>query len=191
MNPAASTETGAAAGCVTGRFQPLHLGHLELFLRVLQRHERLIVGITNPDASARRLVDAHASRHLRSENPFTYYERLCFVGAALTSAGVRPEVYDIVPFPLHQPELWFDYVPPGTRQYVRVYSAWEASKAGSMREHGFPVVVVEGAEKAHEATVIRHALRHGLAWRESVPPGVAELVDRFLAARSLDQRCGS
>lgn len=185
-----SSGTGSVAGCVTGRFQPLHLGHLELLLRVAAREDRLIVGITNPDAAARVPVAANASRHLRSENPFTYYERLGFVQAALAGAGVPPDAYDVVPFPLHQPGLWFDYVPSGTRQYVRVYSDWEAAKVRSMREHGYPVVAIEGEEKAYEATAIRSALRHGRDWRESVPPGVAELVDRMLHERSLDQRCG-
>jgi cytidyltransferase-like protein len=190
VNSSGSPGPATVAGCVTGRFQPLHLGHLDLFLRVLAQRQHLIVGITNPDPSARQRVDANVRRHLQSENPFTYYERARMVGAALDSAGVAPHAHDVVPFPLHRPEVWFDYVPPGSVQYVRVYSDWERSKARSLREHGYEVVVLDGGDKEHEATAIRHALRTGGAWRGSVPQGVAELVDRFLRERPLDQRSG-
>lgn len=193
MSIARQPEAAAAVGCVTGRFQPLHHDHLDLLLRVLGLHQHLIVGITNPDPSARVRVAANERRHLQSENPFTYYERLRLVTAALSAAGVPPLAYDVVPFPLHQPHVWFDYVPQASLQYVRVFSDWERSKVELLRRHGYEVVVIDAGHhlhhpKAHEATAIRRALRSGLAWRESVPPGAADLVERFLEERPLDQR---
>ncbi len=43
-----------ALACVTGRFQPLHDQHLELFEIALTHCEHLIIAITNPDPGARQ-----------------------------------------------------------------------------------------------------------------------------------------
>lgn len=174
---------------MTGRFQPLHLDHLELLLHALDRHERLVVGITNPDPSTRSPEASNPSRHLAASNPFTYWERLQFVRAALAGAGVAWERVEVVPFPMHRPELGCFYASADAVQYVRVYSPWEHDKVERLRAHGWSVVVLDGsAGKARAGSAVREALAHGEPWRNALPAAVAELVERFLAERSLEER---
>src|ERR1700758_3300621 len=99
----------SALSCVTGRFQPVHRQHLELFLEALATSDRLIVAITNPDPGARQPRAESAHRHLPESNPFTFWERLRMVRAALAGAGVTDDSVDVVPFPLHRPEVWPHY----------------------------------------------------------------------------------
>lgn len=172
----------APAGCVTGRLQPVHNGHLELFRMVLAAGLRLIVGITNPDPPSREAHPDHDSRHLAENNPFTFHQRLTMVHAALASAGISPVRYDIVPFPLHNPERVEHYVPLDVVQYVRVFSSpWEAGKADMLRGYGYTVELVDGdGEHRITASSIREAYRLGRPWRDLVPAPVADLVDDYI-----------
>ena len=45
-------------GVIHGRFQMLHLGHMEYLLAGKARCERLIIGISNPDATFTRFSSA-------------------------------------------------------------------------------------------------------------------------------------
>lgn len=163
-------------GCVTGRFQPLHRAHVELLLLVAARHDHLVVGITNPDPSTHAAEPASESRHEAAANPFTYYERYRFVHASLTEAGLVPQRFSIVPFPLHQPDLWYSYVPRDALQYVRIYSPWEQRKVELLQSH-YTVEVIEPDEpKAMSSSDIRSARARGVGWRALVPPAVSRQI---------------
>ena len=69
-------ESSGRDGIVLGRFQPLHLGHLEYLEAARRRCRRLFVGITNPDPGTRLPHSADPARSLPENNPFTYVERL-------------------------------------------------------------------------------------------------------------------
>jgi nicotinamide mononucleotide adenylyltransferase len=178
-----------ALTCVTGRFQPLHLQHLELLLEALATSERLIAAITNPDPGTREARPESAHRHLPESNPFTYHERLQLVGAALTEARVPAARFDIVPFPLHHPEVWPHYVPLRAEQLVRVHSPWEAAKARDLEAAGYAVRTLVGDPRTRISGVeVRRALREDGAWQALVPGAVVPLVERFVAERSLAAR---
>ena len=176
-------------GCVTGRLQPLHKEHQELFALVLERHDRLVVAVTNPDPGSRFADDANPVRHCARENPFTFYERQRFVVAALGELGVPGERFEVVPFPLHAGELVAQYVPLDTTQYVRVFSPWEDRKVDLLAGYGYPVARLEpSGSKRLSATEIRAALRDGGDWQESVPSAVVKLITAFLASMPLADR---
>ena len=65
-----------------GRFQPFHLGHLEVLLRIVKEHEPLIV-----------IGSAEISHTLR--DPFTAGERFMMIEAAMREADI--EKYTIIP----------------------------------------------------------------------------------------------
>jgi nicotinamide-nucleotide adenylyltransferase len=181
----------SSLSCVTGRFQPVHRQHLELFLEALGTSERLIVAITNPDPGTRAARPESAHRHLPEANPFTYYERLRLVRAALAGAGITEASVDVVPFPIHHAEVWPHYVPLGAIHLVRVSSAWEEAKARELEAAGYPVRVIRGGEHARlSGTEVRRALREGGQWREMLPGSVVPLVERLLADRPLAERGG-
>jgi nicotinamide mononucleotide adenylyltransferase len=163
-------------GCVTGRFQPVHRQHLELFGMVLRDCAHLIVAVTNPDQAARRAEPTSAHRHTDAANPFSYFQRVRLLAAALGGADMTDRS-TIVPFDLTRPATWPDYVPLQARQYVRVYSDWERDKAGRLAAAGYPVVVLDGFAAAKlDATEVRRRWRSGENWAELVPAATVPLL---------------
>ncbi|MDP8972736.1 MAG: adenylyltransferase/cytidyltransferase family protein [Actinomycetota bacterium] len=178
-------------GCVHGRFQPFHDGHLEYVLRARQRCERLIIGITAADPAGVRKENASPHRHEPASNPFTYFERLQMIQDTLLAEDLNPSTFAIVPFPIQDPGLIGHYVPKGTTQFVRVYSSWEEEKARRLRDEGFPVVVLDsGEEKKVSGSEVRRLMREGLPWEHLVPRSAAEVV-RWLLVEDPSRLRGS
>ena len=174
--------------CVTGRFQPVHQDHLRLFRSALAEGDRLLVAITNPDPGTRRAEPASGHRHRADANPFTYYERVELLSAALDAdGGLSPQCaahVRIVPFDLASPEHWGHYVPLSAVQYVGVYGSWEKEKVRRLRAGGYRVVEVPGDERTRRtSTAIRSALRAGQGWESLVPPATVPVLRAFLAGR--------
>lgn len=172
--------------CVTGRFQPVHHQHLELFALALRECSHLVVAVTNPDSESRRPESASAHRHTPAANPFTYYERVRLLTAALRGAGMGGRT-TIVPFDLARPQVWTQYVPPHARQFVRAYSAWERDKAERLATR-YPVTVLDGDQAVKvDATGIREQLGRG-AWSDALPPATVPVLRELLAATPLADR---
>ncbi|MGH9057010.1 MAG: adenylyltransferase/cytidyltransferase family protein [Acidimicrobiales bacterium] len=174
-------------GCCTGRFQPVHEQHLELFSIALQACRRLVVAVTNPDTDARHVEPTSTYRHLSSANPFTYYERTVLLGAALKGAGLA-ERCSIVPFDLTRSPLWPHYVPLGAVQFVRAYSDWEREKAGRLAAAGYRVVLLDGdPARQVRATDIRSRLQSG-GWEGCVPPAIVPPLEEMIHERTMAER---
>lgn len=174
-------------GAVTGRFQPVHAQHLELFGWVLDRHDHLVVAVTNPDTGARRAEPTSAHRHTDAANPFSYFERVLLLDAALRGAGLR-ERATVVPFDLTRPQLWHQYVPAHAEQVVRAYGAWERQKAAALAEH-YPTTVLDGNPDTRiSASELRERLVGGGDWRVGIPPATEPVLAELLAARPMRER---
>ncbi|HVL86064.1 MAG TPA: cytidyltransferase [Pseudonocardia sp.] len=174
-------------GCVTGRFQPVHDQHLELFGLVLARCAHLVVAVTNPDTGARHPEAAAPHRHTAQANPFTYYERARLLDAALAGAGLRDRA-TVVPFDLTRPHLWHQYVPVHARQFVRVHGPWERTKAAWLAGAGYAVTVFDGDPATRVAATDLRALLAGDGWRHAVPAATVPVLDDLLAARPMRER---
>ena len=61
-------------GVVHGRFQVMHLKHMEYIMAAKMRCSKLFIGITNPDSMHTRESANDISRAERSANPLTYFE---------------------------------------------------------------------------------------------------------------------
>lgn len=167
--------------CVTGRFQPVHRQHLELFDIALRDAEHLIIAITNPDQGARREEASSAHRHRASANPFSYFQRVRLLQAALAGHGLAGRT-SLVPFDLTRAQHWNEYVPHSARQVVRVYSDWERHKAGLLADAGYPVLLVEGDPAGRlSSSEIRARLVPGGGWEPLVPPATVPLLRELLA----------
>ncbi|HLQ85097.1 MAG TPA: adenylyltransferase/cytidyltransferase family protein [Salinisphaeraceae bacterium] len=169
-------------GAVTGRFQPVHDQHIELFKLALQSCEHLIVAVTNPDLGSLYACTASAHRHRPADNPFTYYERVRLLTSTLAASGLLVRT-TLVPFDLGAPEHWPEYVPLQTRQFVRVYSAWEAAKVELLRAKGYHVEVLFGdVATRRSSTDIRACMRAGSEWQSLVPRAARPILQGLLAA---------
>jgi cytidyltransferase-like protein len=175
------------AGMIHGRFQPFHNGHLAYLLAAAARCRTLFVGITNPDRAHLRPEPEDPARHLPESNPFRYTERLLMVEGAAADAGAGP--VHVIPFPVTEPDLWDDYVPPGAVHYLRLFSPWGSAKLDRLRRAGHAVEVLDAPEgKAISGEQVRAALRAGAEWRHLVPPATARVIDALPPDRALAPR---
>lgn len=162
------------AGCLTGRFQPFHLGHLELFLTIAESHELVYVAITNPTIMSRNFESTNPDRHLPESNPFSFEERVRFVELVAKENGIDRKRVITVPFSLTEQSSWYSQVPPETLQYVRVYSPWEAHKVSVLGQR-YQVKMLMGNTTGMpiRATLIREAMKTDCPWTHLVPPCVS------------------
>jgi len=172
---------------VTGRFQPVHHQHLELFALALAGRDHLVVAVTNPDTGARHEASTSTHRHTDAANPFTYFERTRLLAAALAEADLAARA-TVVPFDLTRPWLWPEYVPLHAQQFVRAYSPWEEDKAGRLAEGGYAVTLLAGDPAAKlDASDVRVHLRDG-TWEPWVPASTVPVLRELLASRPMADR---
>ncbi len=70
-------------GYTHGRFQPLHNGHFNTFLKILEKYDELWIGIANPtrtyppnmDKLSEELRESIKKAKDPSNNPYTFLER--------------------------------------------------------------------------------------------------------------------
>jgi nicotinamide mononucleotide adenylyltransferase len=96
----------------------------------------------------------------------------------LRDEGYPLERIFIVPLPIHHPDRWQYYVPPGTAMFVVVYSPWERQKAERFRRAGLEVVVVDNLKKRISGQEVRSLLVSNGNWERLVPPTVARFLQR-------------
>jgi cytidyltransferase-like protein len=163
---------------IHGRFQPLHLGHLEYLLAGAERCDRLVVGITNPDPT---LVVEEATDPGRSEpaaNPCTYYERVLMVEGVLRDAGLPCERFCVVPFPHSFPERLRHYAPGDAVYLLTIYDQWGETKLDRFRAAGLRTEVMwRRAEKPISGARVRAAIAAGCGWEELVPAATARVIE--------------
>lgn len=174
---------------VTGRFQPFHTDHLELILRAVGESDRVIVGITNPDARSRIQDSQSPHRHRDDANPFSYFERQMMIARSLLAAGLAQAQFTIVPFPLEAPELWDGYIPRHAVQLVRTFTKWEDRKVELLRRGGYEVQAIPGdLQWRIAASDVRRAIVAGGDWREHLPQGTVEVLSE-IGEQELRSRC--
>lgn len=169
-------------GVVLGRFQPLHIGHMEFLEAARRRCGRLIVGITNPDIRAMEFHDADPKRSREDSNPFTFFQRLEMIERALGRAGWQPGEFSILPADIASAKALTALLPEPSRTVVlaTIYDEWGEEKAQRMTQQGFNVEVLwrrSMAERATSGTEIRSLMARGEPWRHLVPEGIAEMLE--------------
>ena len=175
-------------GIITGRFQGLHLGHMEYLLAGAERCGHLIVGVTNsaPWEEAPAELQGMA-RVKQSSNPFTFYERMVMLRDSLTEAGLPRESFDIVPFPIEHPERILNFVPRDAVCYVTIYDQWGEHKRQVLSDLGFRTEVMwvrDDSQRLTSGTEVRRLMAQGLPWEHLVPPAAR----RFIREQGLDAR---
>ena len=152
-------------GLFIGRFQPFHLGHLDVVRRLARAHDELVVAIGSANVSHSAL------------NPFTAGERLAMIHAACREAGVANAI--IVPLPdVGRNAVWVSHVASLVPRVSTVYSN-NPLPTRLFHEAGYRVAPARFHERAlYEGTRIRELMRKGDdAWRELVPDAVARVID--------------
>jgi len=174
-------------GVIHGRFQPLHLGHMEYLLEGKKRCKFLYIGITNPDPSLTKPVDVNPHRSEESANPFTYYERQAMLVEAMLEVGVKRWEFEIVPFPINVPGLLRYYTPTDATYYVTIYDEWGDYKLDVLNSLGLKTEVMwrrSPSQRLTSGAEVRELMRKNGNWESLVPPAVAKVIRE----RGLEQR---
>ncbi len=171
----------ARYGIVLGRFQPLHLGHVEYLAAAKRECERLFIGVTNPDASRATIEEADTKRSLAENNPFSYIDRHLMIERALRTLGWPAESFCIMAAPITMPERLVAYLPPPDHSefFVTIYDDWGEQKAREIAALGYRVTTLwrrAHDERLTSGTFIRAAIRQNKPWKHLVPAGVASYI---------------
>lgn len=178
-------------GLVLGRFQPLHLGHMEYLDAARERSSHLVVGITNPDKQELIYDSADPKRSHAESNPFSYFDRQQMISASLTENGWDCENFSIVPASINKPQGMKSYLPPPacTTVFITVYDKWGDRKADLMSGLGYPVDVLwrrDMDDRLTSGTDVRDMIASGRnAWRGLVPSAVSRYLDENGWTRTL------
>jgi cytidyltransferase-like protein len=168
-------------GVVHGRFQPLHLGHLNDYILLAKKEcDFIYIGITNPDPSHTKDSNVNPSRSKPENNPFTYVERLIMIKDALIEAGLTQEQFDIIPFPINFPHLIEYYVPKNAVHYMTIFDEWGKIKKVELEKQGLDVKVLFDKpleDKLISSTLIRKLIiNEDSNWKGFVPKAVARIL---------------
>lgn len=167
-------------GVVFGRFQIFHLKQMEYVLAAKMRCNRLYIGITHSDIAAfaaTSSLDKHGTT--KRDNPMTYYERIDMIRGALLDFGIKRKEFEIVPFPISQPDLIVQYAPKDAVYYMSICTEWDEEKYRILLEQGLNVEVLfrRTGEKGISGAEIRRLITDNQPWHQYVPKSVAEYIE--------------
>lgn len=174
-------------GVVNGRFQVLHLKHMEYLLAAKMRCRKLYIGLSNPDNMYIRETVNDENRSANSANPLTYYERCQMIRGALREFSVSDTEFEFVPFHISRPEYILQYAPKQAIYYIGICDEWDEEKYKILRSLGLEVEILwrKGQEeKGVTASWVRSCIATDEEWAHLVPKSVYE----YLNVNELDQR---
>ncbi|MBU7016677.1 MAG: nicotinamide-nucleotide adenylyltransferase [Theionarchaea archaeon] len=147
-----------------GRFQPFHLGHLEVLKRILRDYDELII------------IVGSAQHSHTVENPFTAGERIQMITETLDEEDITGRVYIIPIDDIHRHSVWVTQVQSLTPPFETVFSN-EPVTIRLFKEAGFPVNQTELIEREDwSGTEIRKRMLRNEGWEQCVPRGVAKVI---------------
>jgi nicotinamide-nucleotide adenylyltransferase len=146
-----------------GRFQPFHLGHLEVIRAIAKECDRLIVGIGSAQLS-------HTF-----ENPFTAGERHLMISRALHDEDL--DNFFLVPIvDINRYAVWVAHVASLVPPFDAVYSNNPLTRR-LFEEAGYGVRHAPMFNREeYSGTEVRRRIVEGGRWEELVPIGVAETI---------------
>lgn len=159
-------------GLFPGRFQPFHLGHLDVARRLAAQHAELVIAVGSAQVS-----------HTAS-NPFTAGERVEMASAALREAGIVNAL--VLPLPdVGRNAVWVSHVVSYVPRFSVLYTN-NPLMARLFTEAGHKVAPAPFHKRdAYEGTRVRDLMIGNGEWRPLVPPAVARVIDACDGARRL------
>lgn len=167
-------------GVIHGRFQIFHLKHMEYLLAAKMRCKKLYIGITHSDIvafAATSDLDQHGTT--KRDNPLTFFERFEMIQGALADFGVTREEYEIVPFPISQPDLIPQYIPKDAVHFMSICSDWDEERLQILERLGLNIEILwrkSPEEKGITGTEVRKLIAEEKDWKQYVPKTVSEYI---------------
>jgi len=151
-----------------GRFQPFHLGHLQVVKEILAEFPQLIVAVGS------------AAFNYLEKSPFTAGERIWMIHEALVEEGLDMRNIYILAYPnIENNAVWAAHLksllPP-----FQVAFTGNALPHILLREAGIEVRPLKMIKRdLYSATVIRERMLKGEDWESLVPPAVARIIKQI------------
>ncbi|MFQ5440373.1 MAG: nicotinamide-nucleotide adenylyltransferase [Nitrosopumilaceae archaeon] len=162
-------------GMMMGRFQPFHLGHLDLVQQILKECDEVIITITS------------SQFNYLEKDPFTAGERIDMIHDSLKESDLDMSRCWIVAIENQfNIATWPSYLKSMLPHFDKVYSGNEYVKM-LLSDFGVDVVapVFLDREK-YNATRIRSMMISADNWKELVPSAVSKFMDKINAKNRLE-----
>ena len=155
-------------GLMMGRFQPFHLGHLDLVKQILSECDEVIIALTG------------SQFNYIEKDPFTAGERIEMIHDSLQNAGVDlSKCYIIAIENQFNVSTWASYLKSALPKFDKVYSGNEYVKM-LLADSGIDVVTPNFLEREkYSATKIRDAISRDTQWENLVPVTVANIIKKI------------
>ena len=168
-------------GSAHGRFQIFHYGHQKYLLAAKKRCDFLWIGITQYDIHSLLPSPNDPHREEKIHNPLTYFERAELITAALTDVGMRRDEFQIIPFPIEQPESLPNFLPTSVPIFTTINDTWNEYKIETLRKIGYEVISLwEDRNKEYNGIKIRELIANGDdSWKSQVPKATINLISKY------------
>ena len=100
---------GTGTALFIGRFQPIHVGHLNVIKNIVKNCGKLVIGVGSSQYGYTR------------DNPFTYEERWIMIKYCLQCVGIKDVSIHSVP-DIHDPENWVQHVKDCVGHFDIIYA---------------------------------------------------------------------
>ena len=175
-------------GIVNGRFQVLHLKHMEYILAAKMHCGQIIYWNHEIRMEFTRGDTVHdENRGTKAGNPLTYFERCEMIRGAMEEFNVPAKEYDFIPFPISMPEYIAQYTPKEAVYYVGMFDAWDEEKYKILRSLDLDVNILwrkTEEEKGITGSKVRELIATDQEWKQFVPKSVYH----YLTENELDKR---
>ncbi len=158
-----------------GRFQPFHLGHLEVVKQIVKENDRAIIAIGS------------AEQNYLCSDPLTAGERHELIEASLKDAGIKPEQYCIIPIRnIHNYGLWVHHVNLYVPRFNKVYTGSGLVKSCFNVIPNPPEIVPLERQFEISATKVRDAIKTTKNLEKLVSPSAIKLLQEWKIAERLN-----
>jgi len=152
-----------------GRFQPLHIGHMQDIKKAVQENDELIIVIGSAQYSH------------EPDNPFSKEERLEMIKRSL-----KPDNYKIICLDdVHDDYRWTSMLIDAAGQFDVAYSGNEKVRM-LLADAGFRVEDVKMVEGI-SSTIIRNRIRNDEPWHDMVPAEVAAYIEEIKGVQRIKE----
>lgn len=162
-------------GLMMGRFQPFHLGHLDLTKQILKECDEVIIAITS------------SQFNYLQKDPFTAGERIEMIHNSLKESTIDLSRCIVVAIENQfNIATWASYLKAALPRFDKVYSGNEYVKM-LLADSAIDVVTPKFLDRTkYNGTNIRSMIISGDDWQKLVPNTVVKFLEKINAKNRLD-----
>jgi len=161
-------------GLMMGRFQPFHLGHLDLVKQILSECDDIIIAITS------------SQFNYLEKDPFTAGERIEMIHQSLNDDGIDLSRCFIIAIENQfNIATWASYLEAALPKFDKVYSGNDYVSM-LLSDSGCTVTSPKFLDREkYNATKIRKLMLDNKEWKEYVPKAVTNLIEKINGIKRL------